>query len=118
MKKFASSLQPTSTRVNQSTPVYLPKALTSCSHVFIKDDPIHRNLTPAYSGPFKVVTRHEHTFTVLKGDKLISVNINNLKPGFVLSCPETQCNPGRHNHDLDISSCPKDFKIMYFLSNV
>ena len=95
MKKFASSLQPTSTRVNQSTPVYLPKALTSCSHVFIKDDLIHRNLTPAYSGPFKVVTRREHTFTVLKGDKLISVNINNLKPGFVLSCPETQCNPVR-----------------------
>ena len=93
MKKFASSLQPTSTRVNQSTPVYLPKALTSCSHVFIKDDPIHRNLTPAYSRPFRVVTRHEHTFTVLKGDKLISVNINNLKPGFVLSCPETHCNP-------------------------
>ena len=73
--------------------MYLLKTLTSYSTVFIKDDPIHRNLTPAYSGPFKVVTRHEHTFTVLKGDKLISVNINDHKPGFMLSCSQTQCNP-------------------------
>ena len=60
MRLFSVSLQPISTRVQQSDPVHLPNTLNTCSHVFIKDDPIHPNLTPAYSGPFEVVTRNNH----------------------------------------------------------
>ena len=83
MRLFAVSLQPISTRVQQSDPVHLPNTLNTCSHVFIKDDPIHPNLTPAYSGPFEVVTRNNHTFKVIKRGKIVSVGINNIKPGFV-----------------------------------
>ena len=48
MRLFAVSLQPISTRVQQSDSVHLPNTLNTCSHVFIKDDPIYPNLTPAY----------------------------------------------------------------------
>ena len=83
MRLFAVSLQPISTRVQQSDPVHLPNTLNTYSHVFIKDDPIYPNFTPAYSCPFEVVTRNNHTFKVIKRGKIVSVSINNVKPGFV-----------------------------------
>ena len=56
MRLFAVSLQPISTRIQQSDPVHLPNTLNTYSNVFIKDDPIYPNFTPAYSCPFEVVT--------------------------------------------------------------
>ena len=80
MCAFTESLHPSSTRVEQKKSIFLPKTLNDCTHVFIKDNLIHPNLCPAYSGPYLVIDR---VFKVIKRGKLISVGINNVKPGFI-----------------------------------
>ena len=94
MHAFTESLYPTSTRVEQKKSIFLPKTLNDCTHIFIKDDPIHPNLCPAYSGPYLVIDRNNDVFKVIKRGKLISVGINNVKPGFIHNIsnltPETE----------------------------
>ena len=94
MRAFTESLYPTSTRVEQKKSIFLPKTLNDCTHIFIKDDPIHPNLCPAYSGPYLVIDRNNDVFKVIKRGKLISVGINNVKPGFIHNIsnltPETE----------------------------
>ena len=83
MRAFTESLHPTSTRVEQKKSNFLPKTLNDCTHIFIKDDPIHPNLCHAYSGLYLVINRNNDVFKVIKRGKLISVGINNVKPGFI-----------------------------------
>ena len=94
MRAFTESLHPTSTRVEQKKSIFLPKTLNDCTHIFIKDDPIHPNLCLAYSGPYLVIDRNNDVFKVIKRGKLISVGINNVKPGFIHNIsnltPETE----------------------------
>lgn len=46
-------------------------------------------LYPPFEGPFKVIERSEKYFKILKGDSVISVSIDNLKPAFVDSTKDT-----------------------------
>ena len=82
MRDFACNLKPTHTRVQQHANVHMPDNLKTCSHIFIRENRIKSNLSPAYSGPYLVVSRNEKVFTVLKGNKIVKVAINNVKPGF------------------------------------
>ena len=84
MQKFANSCQPIDTRAISSKPVHLPDVLQTCTHVFIRNDPIKANLTPTYDGPFLVLSRTKHSFTVLRRDKLYTAAINNIKQAFTL----------------------------------
>ena len=68
--------------------MYIPPELKTCSHVFIKVDPIKSNLTPTYAGPYPVVSQTEKTFKILHNHKLQQVAINNVKPSFPLQSPE------------------------------
>ena len=84
MRTFAASIRPEPTRVEQTKRIYMPRELETCSHVFVKQDSIKLNLTPAYAGPFFVVSRSDKTFRVLKNDRIMRVAINNIKPCFQL----------------------------------
>ena len=64
MRAFTESLHPTSTRVEQKKSIF-PKTLNDCTHIFIKDDPIHPNLCPAYSGPYLVIDRNNDVSKLL-----------------------------------------------------
>ena len=48
MRKFANSCQPIGTRAISFKPVHLPRVLQTCTHVFIRNDPIKANLTPTF----------------------------------------------------------------------
>ena len=88
MKRFAASIRPSPTRVEQFRKIYIPPELKTCSHIFVKQDPIKPNLTPPYSGPYLVVSRTDKTFQVLNNDRIMSVAINNVKPCFQLNNAE------------------------------
>ena len=88
MRRFAASIRPSPTRVEQSRKIYMPPELKTCSHIFVKQDPIKPNLTPPYSGPYLVVSRTDKTFRVLNNDRIMSVAINNVKPCFQLNNAE------------------------------
>ena len=55
VRQFARECRTSETRVNQNPEVYLPRSLQTCTHVFIKNDPIKSNLTPTYDVPLKYV---------------------------------------------------------------
>ena len=62
----------------------MPRTLQTCTHVYIRNDPIKANLTPIYDGPFLVLSIDDKTFKVLKRNMSHAVAINNVKPAFML----------------------------------
>ena len=84
MQQFATTIRPVPTRVEQNKRVYMPPQLKTCTHIFVKQDPIKPNLTPAYAGPYLVISRTDKTFRVMNNSKIMSVAINNVKPCFQL----------------------------------
>ena len=66
----------------------MPPELKTCSHIFVKQDPIKPYLTSPYSGPYLVVSRTDKTFRVLNNDRIMSVAINSVKPCFQLNNAE------------------------------
>ena len=57
--------------------VYMLRALKTYIHIFVKQDAIKPNLTPAYSGLFLVVSRTVKTFRILSYNHVVSVAVNN-----------------------------------------
>ena len=88
MRRFAASICPSPTRVEPSKKIYMPPELKTCSHIFVKQDPIKPNLTPPNSGPYLVISRTDKTFRVLNNDQIMSVAIINVKPCFQLNNAE------------------------------
>ncbi|XP_035227333.1 uncharacterized protein LOC118199555 [Stegodyphus dumicola] len=66
---------------NKSTP-FLHHALSTCTHVFVRNDAVKPPLTPPYDGPVKVCERNNKHFTVLVRDKETVLGIDRLKPAF------------------------------------
>ena len=65
---------------------YLDKALSNCSHVWLKNDAPSSSLAPLYTGPYKVESRHEKYFSILSGSSILSnVSIDRLKAAILPS---------------------------------
>ena len=118
MCAFTELLHPTSMRVEQKKSFFLPKTLNDCTHIFIKDDPIHPNLCPAYSGPYLVIDRNNDVFKVIKRGKLISVGINNVKPGFIYDIsnltPEIESIPDTGQSSMLSPTQPRPRRKLFF----
>ena len=61
-------------------PSSTPAALNSAGFVYIRRGGVAPPLTPAYSGPYPVVSRSAKYFVVNLGDRLETVSIDRLKP--------------------------------------
>jgi cleavage and polyadenylation specificity factor subunit 1 len=69
----------TSQPTSKSSPD-IPPSLLNTSYVLIRSPPSHPPLTPAYSGPYKILRRSPHSFLLQIGSKQDSVSIHRLKP--------------------------------------
>ncbi|CAB3228449.1 unnamed protein product [Arctia plantaginis] len=80
-----ADLRPSSaSNYSKPTPLVLKNSHTS-SHVFIRDNTVHRSLQPLYTGPYKVIDRAEDNKTVIidvKGRRT-TVSFDRIKPTFV-----------------------------------
>ncbi|KAK4474308.1 hypothetical protein MN116_000394 [Schistosoma mekongi] len=77
-----SKLKPINTR-EQSRATFLPKDLSSCSHVWIRCDKVKAPLSPPFEGPFKVISRKLKYFVVQKQGNIDSVSVDRLKPAYL-----------------------------------
>jgi len=79
LKAKVNSQNPTPTRVEPSETV-ISEDLNTCEHVFVRVDKKRKPLERPYRGPYEVVARNKHTFTIktLSGNE--NVNITRLKP--------------------------------------
>uniref|UniRef100_A0A5S6QYA9 RNA-directed DNA polymerase n=1 Tax=Trichuris muris TaxID=70415 RepID=A0A5S6QYA9_TRIMR len=75
-------LRPTPTTRNRSSaPVFVSPNLSSCSHVFLRNDAVRRPLDPTYDGPFRsspVMTKH--LSSTLLDAKRLSASIGSYQP--------------------------------------
>lgn len=66
-----------------SKPTYIQKDINTCTHVFIRNDAVHKPLTPNYNGPYQVIKRNGKVFTLQLPLRRANVNIERLKPAFI-----------------------------------
>ncbi|XP_064116542.1 uncharacterized protein LOC135222385 [Macrobrachium nipponense] len=63
---------------------FLPKALSSCKHVFIRDDARRLPLTKPYRGPFCILRRTDKAYFISINGREDWVTIDRLKPAFLM----------------------------------
>jgi len=81
--------RPTAHHCNK-TP-FFHKNLFDCTHVWVRDDSVHKALQPPYSGPFRVVNRiNDNLFTIEIAGKSVNISTERLKPAFLPK--EQTCN--------------------------
>lgn len=89
LKDHVSSIRPVPTSLcnGHSISVHNANALSSCSHVFLRQDTIRCTFQPFYTGLFRVLSRSGKTFTIRLNCKTTSVNIDEWKPALIDVAP-------------------------------
>ncbi|XP_076043653.1 uncharacterized protein LOC143026768 [Oratosquilla oratoria] len=77
------SLQPVQPRT-PSFKTFVSQELNTCTHVFIRVDAVKKPLQQPYQGPFNVLRRSRKTITIEKNGMPKSVNIDRVKPAYLL----------------------------------
>lgn len=85
MRSFANNLQPVPTSHHASSKPFVFKDLSTCSHVFLREDALRGALKPAYTGPHKVLSRGDKIFRLLVKDKEVNVSVDRIKPAYILT---------------------------------
>ena len=76
-------LQPKPTSAHRNPQVHIPDELSTASHVLVRKG-LQPSLTAPYSGPYRVLERHQHGFRIqIPGRDSEIVNISRLKPAIV-----------------------------------
>jgi hypothetical protein len=63
---------------------FIHNDLSTCTHVFLRQDGIRRSLQPPYSGPHPVISRSDKTFTIVVRDKTSTVSADRVKPTYFI----------------------------------
>lgn len=82
LRKHMRSIKPVEPSVRRDDPTYIPKALSDCTHVFVRVDKVKPSLHPRYNGPFEVVKRLRKGYVININGKNDTVSIDRLKPAF------------------------------------
>ncbi|GBN39992.1 hypothetical protein AVEN_84767-1 [Araneus ventricosus] len=77
---FKENLQCSPAQMVYGENLCLPRDLSVCSHVFLRVDA----LSQPYTGPYKVLSRANKNFIILKDNKKVTVTIDRLKPAHLL----------------------------------
>ncbi|RWS00642.1 uncharacterized protein B4U80_01637 [Leptotrombidium deliense] len=79
-----SLLKPTSSRERNQNKIFVHPHLSKCTHIFLRVDTLISSLEKPYTGPHKVISRTDKTFTIIKHGKSMTVSIDRVKPAFIL----------------------------------
>ena len=93
LKSTMRQLPPIPTRHHTSRKSYVPPALSSSQHVFIRRDAVKRSLQPPYDGPFQVLKRTPKHYTAKVNGQQQTVSIDRLKPAFLEDPDPLQSSP-------------------------
>ncbi|GBL77150.1 hypothetical protein AVEN_12781-1 [Araneus ventricosus] len=75
-----SKLSPITPVSHSCTKIYAHPSLTTCTHVFLRNDNIRSPLTPPYSDPHPVVSHTDKDVAIDLNGKSTTVSIDRLKP--------------------------------------
>lgn len=91
LKSTMQTLRATPVRNQPQQRVHVCKELTSCTHVFIRNDAVRKPLQQPYSGPYKVLQRTAKHFTVDINGRHDTVSLDRLKPAHMEISKSTDC---------------------------
>lgn len=78
-------LRPTNTAHHSIPKTFESKALSTSTHVFLRNDSIRPSLSHPYDGPYKVLRRTDKFYTVLIGERSSNISVDRLKPAFTVN---------------------------------
>lgn len=79
-------------RVRKPTSVFISRAITELTVIFIRNNGVKRSLQPPYSKPYKVLNINFKYMTLLISGRTNNVSIGRLKPAYQ-ECPQTTSSP-------------------------
>lgn len=85
LRNQMSRLRPTAASRHAKPATFVFKELSTCTHVFLRDDTVRGALQPPYSGPHQVVSRDEKTISVLLHNKTVKVSLDRVKPAYIFT---------------------------------
>ncbi|GBM04507.1 hypothetical protein AVEN_197908-1 [Araneus ventricosus] len=83
IKKLKTHIQQsraTLTSNHSAKPTFVYRDLSVCSHVFLRVDAVQPSLSQPYTGPYKVLSRTNKNFIIIKYNKKVTVTVDRLKP--------------------------------------
>ncbi|XP_015113966.1 uncharacterized protein LOC107039042 [Diachasma alloeum] len=108
LRRYFAGVAPTEMSRHGTKPTFVHKSLANCTHVFIRTETGGPNTAAPYSGPYRVVSRHDRHFVVHcrslgRGNYLqdVPISIDRLKPAFIL--PEDM----EQVRQLPAEACPR-----------
>ncbi|KAL7640064.1 UNVERIFIED_CONTAM: hypothetical protein RMT77_009478 [Armadillidium vulgare] len=88
LRQCCTSWKPSASRTHVRTHSFIPKDLSTCTHVFVRFDAHRAPLQARYLGPYKVLSRREKTFLLQLPSRKEVFSIDRLKPVFFESFPD------------------------------
>lgn len=114
LRSQMAKLTPKPTSWHTSSPFYIPRELSTSSHVFLRQDQVRRPLVPPYAGPYKILKRQPKFFTIDIRGRSTNVSIDRLKPAYLMreitisEPPKDQPKRNRSGLRVTIPEPPKD----------
>lgn len=93
LRSLIHQLSPSPASRHCRNSVFIFKDLSTASHIFLREDALRGALTPAYTGPYKVVDRSDKYFKIDYRGKTVSVSIDRLKPAYLLNTEHSATAP-------------------------
>jgi transposase InsO family protein len=91
LRRKTSELRPTPTTNHAKYNAFIPNALATASHVFIRQDHVRPSLDPPYRGPYQILERSDKTITVSINNKRSVISLDRVKPAYLeLDSDETE----------------------------
>ena len=87
LKAAMSKLRANPPHQQQPRHVHIHNKLSTCTHVFIRQDAVCKPLLQPYNGPYRIVKCADKHFTLQVGGRQEVVALDQLKPANLDACP-------------------------------
>jgi cleavage and polyadenylation specificity factor subunit 1 len=84
LRRHMARLRPVPAARHASPATFVHNDLRDCTHVFLRQDAVRRDMEPPYTGPYQVLSRREKTLQLLVRGKPVTVSADRVKPAYML----------------------------------
>lgn len=75
---------------NSRTAPFIHHDLTTCTHVFVRNDTVRSPLTPPYEGPYEVIKRYDKCYKIKLPLRTSVISMDRLKPAYIFNESEDE----------------------------
>ncbi|XP_067128612.1 uncharacterized protein [Centruroides vittatus] len=84
LKTHMANLKPLATSAHSTEKIFIHPELKECTHIFLRFDANRPPLRQPYSGPYKVLEKHDKTLVIDIQGRKSTVSIDRVKPAYIL----------------------------------